>query len=294
MKPPIFICGTPRSGTTIFFKMMTEHSELSWLSTFADKYPDKIYLNKLFLKCLSVPGFNRKLRESIQPSEAYNFWQTLFPGFRRPCRDLRAFDATPKVKSRIHKALASAASCGQRDRLIIKITGWPRIGFLQEIFPSATFIHVRRDGRAVANSLLGMNFWNGWQGPQNWRMGLLPDELQALWARYNYSFVALAGIEWIILENAFQQAKNTATPDSVMTIQYEDFCKAPLNTLQSVFQFCELDWGAGLHKRLSSYSVRNVNNKWQQDLSAAQQDELNSILAPYLKNFGYNLSLKPG
>src|SRR3712207_7426845 len=44
---------------------------------------------------------------------------------------------------------------------------------LSEIFKDAKFIHLMRDGRAVANSLLHVYFWSGWKGPGNWGWGQL-------------------------------------------------------------------------------------------------------------------------
>jgi omega-hydroxy-beta-dihydromenaquinone-9 sulfotransferase len=45
-----------------------------------------------------------------------------------------------------------------RNRLLLKITGWPRISFLSEIFEEAKLVHTMRDGRAVANSMLNVRF----------------------------------------------------------------------------------------------------------------------------------------
>ena len=76
----------------------------------------------------------------------------------------------------------------KRNRLLIKITGWPRIGYLNEIFSDAKFIHILRDGRAVANSLINVEFWRGWQCPQNWRFGRLTEKQQKEWEDSQYFF----------------------------------------------------------------------------------------------------------
>jgi len=54
----------------------------------------------------------------------------------------------------------------------------PRIGFLQAIFPDAKFIHIVRDGCAVANSRMNAPFWKGWQGLNTWG-GQMPRALSA-------------------------------------------------------------------------------------------------------------------
>jgi hypothetical protein len=71
----------------------------------------------------------------------------------------------------------------------------PRISFLYAIFPDARFVHVLRDGRAVANSRLNASFWKGWHGLNIWG-GQMPEHYRQEWERHRRSFVALAGIEW--------------------------------------------------------------------------------------------------
>src|SRR5213078_3203453 len=94
----------------------------------------------------------------------------------------------------------------RRHRLLVKITGWPRVGYLRAIFPDARFIHLIRDGRAVANSLIHTDFWRGWAGPSKWQWGEMGAEHHEEWERHGRSFVALAGIQWKIMMGAIRQA----------------------------------------------------------------------------------------
>jgi hypothetical protein len=58
----------------------------------------------------------------------------------------------------------------------------------------------------VAYSVFNYRLWWGWKGPENWRWGILPRELSTLWENHQKSFLALAAIQWIILEEAFSKA----------------------------------------------------------------------------------------
>ena len=100
----------------------------------------------------------------MQPGECYRFWDKHTFGFSEPCRDLVRADVSARVKRQV-RGRPGAMLTPTADRLLIKITGWPRIGYLDEIFEDARFIHIKRDGRAVASSLLHVNFWRGWYGP---------------------------------------------------------------------------------------------------------------------------------
>ena len=83
----------------------------------------------------------------------------------------------------------------KRHRLLVKNTGWPRVSSLAETFPDAKFIYMYRDGRAVASSMMKVDFWWDWSGPWSWRRGGLNPALQKDWERLDRSFVALAAIK---------------------------------------------------------------------------------------------------
>ena len=112
----------------------------------------------------------------------------------------------------------------QRDRMLIKLTGWSRIGFLNEVFPDAKFIHIVRDGRAVASSYLHINEWQwrGWYGPASWRYGPLSPEDQAAWEASGRSFIALAGIQWRMHTRAIESARARIDPARFLEVRYED------------------------------------------------------------------------
>jgi omega-hydroxy-beta-dihydromenaquinone-9 sulfotransferase len=178
----------------------------------------------------------------------------------------------------------------ERNRMLVKITGWPRIGFLNEIFEDAKFIHIKRDGRAVASSLLHVGFWRGWYGPQGWRAGLLSPEDQATWESYGRSFTALAGIEWRIQMRAMEAARRALDPKLFFEVKYEAFCEQPLETYRQVLEFAELPWSAQLEKAVKEASIRSTSNRWRDDLTPAQQGILDNLLREDLQRYGYNAS----
>ena len=283
---PIFIVGTGRCGSTLFHRLFAAHQQLMWLSGFTHRYPYKPEWNRWAVTAMGNPLLRRMFGGRIRPGEYYNFWDTHAYGFSETCRDLVRSDVTPLVKKQVRAAIEPMLT-PSRNRLLVKITGWPRMGFLNEIFEDAKFIHIVRDGRAVASSLLHVHFWNGWLGPQSWRAGLLSPEDQAAWESYDRSFAALAGIEWRIQMRAIDAARQTVDPKQFLEIKYEDFCEQPVEHFRRVLEFSELPASKELDAEVKSASIRSTSNRWRKDLTVAQQAILDNLLRDDLLRYGY-------
>jgi Sulfotransferase family len=283
---PIIIVGSGRCGSTVLHRLLAKHPQLMWLSGFCDRFPDRPAWNRIAVTAVNQPLLRPFLGGKIQPGECYVFWEKHAYGFAEPFRDLVRGDLTPRTKTKVLAALEPMLT-PSRARMLIKITGWPRIGFLDEIFEDARFIHIVRDGRAVASSLLHVNFWRGWRGPQGWRAGLLSPEDQLTWESYQRSFVALAGLEWRIQMRAMEAARRTVDPQRFLEIKYETFCTAPLETCRRILEFSELPQTADFERHVAATPLRNMSDRWRKDLTPAQQAVLDDLLRDDLARLGY-------
>ncbi len=283
---PIIIVGTGRCGSTVFHRLLAAHPQMMWMSGLCYRFPDKPVWNRWAVTAMNNPILQRLFGEKIRPGENYRFWDRYAYGFSEPCRDLLRSDVTIRVKKQLTAAFEPMLTPA-RNRLLIKITGWPRIGFLDEVFEDAKFIHIVRDGRAVANSLLHVNFWRGWYGPQGWRAGLLSPEDQATWKRYDHSFVALAGIEWRIQMRAIEAARRALDPGRYFEVKYESFCEQPVETYRQVLQFAEMPDSSEFERHVKAASIRSTSDRWRDDLTASQQSILDDLLDGDLQRYGY-------
>ena len=284
---PIIVVGTGRCGSTLFHRLFSNHEQVMWLSGFAKLDPGRPQWNRWAVSAMDTPLLRRLLGEKIGPYESYTLWDRYAYGFSNPCRDLVRSDVSARVKKQLHQVFGAMLT-RRRNRLLLKITGWPRMGFLNEVFEDARFIHIMRDGRAVASSLMHIDFWRGWYGPQGWRAGLLSPEDQALWESYGRSFTALAGIEWRIQMRAMDGARKQLDPRLFMEVRYEAFCEQPMETFRRVLEFAELPPSPALERAVKTAKIKSTSNRWRDDLAPGQQAILDDILRDDLRRYGYD------
>lgn len=283
---PVIVIGTGRSGTTIFHQILSTHPNLAWMSErTCEKHPTRPKLNAYLMRAIDIPIAGRLFKRNDQ-AECYTFWDHFTPGFSMPFRDLTARDLGAKQQKSLIDAM-SKMTTPQRNRLLVKITGWSRLGFLHALFPDAKFIHVKRDGRAVSSSLLNVPWWLGWRGPENWRWGPLNDRYSSEWNKFDQSFSALAGIQWKILMDAIDKSKLDIPQNQYMEIKYEALCENPQEIFRKVTEFCELEWSSKFEKNIAQYRLVNTNHKWGNDLSMRQRDDLEGVLNHELGKYGY-------
>jgi hypothetical protein len=286
--PPLFIVGAGRSGSTLLMKLLAEHRQVAWLSPISHRWPDRGRLHRAALELAGAPLVGRWVRERFGPREAYGFWESHSPGFRRPHRDLGAADVTLDRRATLRAAIEDSRT---RDRpaLVAKLTGWPRMGFLHEVFPDARFVHLVRDGRAVAASYTRMpvDQWWGWRGPANWRFGPLSDAYQARWDATGQSYLALAGIQWMLVLDAVAAARPAIPGDAFMELRYEDLCADVPGQLRRLLDFAHLPFEPDFERALAGQDVAERNDRWRADFTPAQQQMLTDLLGDSLRAHGY-------
>jgi omega-hydroxy-beta-dihydromenaquinone-9 sulfotransferase len=283
---PLFMVGAGRSGSTLLARLVSKHPHVSYLTREMARTPHRPHRNRRLLRVVDTPILGSLLRRRCEIAEAYPFWERLARGFSSPMRDLRADDVTPFVRRTLHAAFAEAV-LPSRPRFFAKLTGWSRIGYLNELFPNARFVHLVRDGRDVASSLLRVWFWKGWRGPENWHFGPLPSPDHELWLEYDRSFVVLAGLGWKLLVNSVEEARPALPADRFLQSRYEDFLAAPEPELRRITEFAGLDWDDRLHRAMQKDAVRDQAGRHRKDLSERQAENLTRILEPELQVYGY-------
>lgn len=291
MQAYVFVVGTGRCGSSLIHEVLAGHPDIGFVSNLDDLLPWphlKGRWNSMLFRHLS-PDFSRKGRVRFAPSEGYRLLEReVSPILARPARDLLAEDATPRLAERFRRSFEMRARVQGRPVFLHKFTGWPRTGFVQAVFPGARFVHVLRDGRAVANSLVQMQWWQGFRGPEHWDWGPLSDDDRATWEAGGRSFAVLAGLEWKLLMNAFEAAKAGIAPDRWLDVRYEDFLSEPREQAARILRFMQLEWTDAFERRFTRYGfIDSRTDAFRKELATADLEALERLLGANLERLGY-------
>jgi hypothetical protein len=286
-----FIVGTGRCGSTLVQELLANHEDVGFVSNLDDNLAPlnlKGRFNGL-LYGLTKGSWTRKGAARFAPSEAFRLIsREVSPVYENSYRDLVAGDVSPWIRRKFVSFFESRWKAQGRTNFVHKYTGWPRIGFFAEIFPESRFIHIIRDGRAVANSWLQTDWWGGYRGPNHWQWGQLPVELQDEWTSAEQSFAALAGIGWRLLMESFDRCAAIMPAGKYYEVRYEDILAQPERSLRSIAEMIDLPWSGRLSRAVSRHQFETSReHAFKRDLTPVQVAQIERATAPLLRRHGY-------
>jgi hypothetical protein len=249
LERPIFMIGCPRSGTSVAVQLMGRHPEVANFSEAGEVWDPQHYADP----------------------EADHYWT--------------AADVTPREAARIHDRFEFARRLRGGGRLLNKHPrNSVRIEYLRTVFPDAVFIHVIRDGRAVAHSILDMIEreperktvpMGAFCKPPNWRDLLRDDPVEQ------------AALQWREIVT-YILGQREALDGTCHQFRYEDLCQDARGVMGRAFRFAGLRADEGVLSCLPEYlTVQNF--KWRQAFSPAQIETLARVQGTLLRQLGYDV-----
>jgi hypothetical protein len=279
MKPPVFIVGCPRSGTSYLYHLLLSAGGFAEFRTQMNVFD---VLEPIYGDFSIVKNKTRMIDEWLR-SKAFNL------------SGLQAEEIRAKV-------LSECQSGSDFLRIVMEEVAWkqgvdrwidstptnvPHLLRIKKDFPDARIIHIIRDGRDVALSLDK----RGWSRPLPW------DRDRGLMA---------AGLYWEWIVRKGRKLGSTLRPD-YLEVRYEDLVEQPAATLERLAVFLAHDLNYERIQRVSIGSVKAPLTSFPEELKGGQftpvgrwkhRDKFfanqlvlfESLVGDYLRSLGYALS----
>jgi Sulfotransferase family len=261
---PVFVFGASHSGTTILYRILANHPDLTWFS-------------QLSLGNGEIPGrrtrpgagiLDVKLRRVPHP------WQKEESRLRRLVVPLPSDEATiweylledeGTDAQRVRSCLASFSERHGGRRILAKWPGFYRfLDRLHAACPDALYVHIVRDGRPLAFSIR-----------EKFERRRL-DHHEALLA---------AAHHWV---EVVERARATRGID-LHEIRYEDFCEDVHGVIRNILSRGRLDPESFPFRRCPPTLSAASNRRWIDEASPDELGQVSEIQRDRLIAYGYSV-----
>ncbi len=268
-RPPIFILGVPRSGTTLLRMMMDSHPEIMcgpeahWITNQEVGWAPSLRSLTLFLtenKWGAVKGF-KGVDEGLIYQLMADFINEIMSTSAWSHGKIQWAEKTPR-----------------------NIIAAP---FLHRLFPQAKFLHIYRDGRDVALSTVG-----------KWKTITIEDKE----VKNSYKNALR---RWVVWNQRFwDDAKKINL--NYLSVRYEDLATSPKEEMARILDFVEVEWsdkvlspheaehdvitmkGEGMKTFYNRKSIDTASlYRWKKDLNWFQKRDTKSVAEETLLKLGY-------
>lgn len=278
---PIFIVGAPRSGTTLLQFRLRNHPRIS-LPTGESHFIIPLYVHQSTFNNLDTPEGIKKVLRLIQ-TKSKEFVETDLHGIKFDIDALanvlhkNKCDTIPKIISWLFEKNAEGEGKARwGDKTPYYLMHLPK---LLEWWPDAQIIHIIRDGRDVALSLL---------------------ERKHDFFVYNFY---IAAREWCKYIEVGRHIGQKLAKDQYLEIKYETLISSPEETMKIVCKFLDEEYTEDLfnvtrvdnpgktplvHEKIKS----DNSEKWRKTMSPRQIRVFEGVAKDLLLEAGYPLSTK--
>jgi LPS sulfotransferase NodH len=271
-RAPVFVVGSPRSGTTLLYHMLLSagrfaiyRAETHVFNVLAPRFGDA---RTAADRAAMTDAFIRSDMFRVSGLEQAAFRADIERSCRNPGDFLRLF-MEAICRTQVMDRWAETTPVHVLHVREIKAT-----------IPEALFIHVVRDGRDVAVSMMKQ----GWVRPFPWHREAPERAAGAFWA-------------WVV--EAGERASRGYERD-FLRVRYEDLTAAPQPTLDRIAAFVDqplvheeiLRAGVGSVSRPNTSfpgQTSSFHGRWKAELTESRARALEAMLAPVLARQGYDV-----
>lgn len=235
--PPIFIIGPPRSGSTLFYQVLTDYYDVGYLSNIhcrfwgAPSWLERILHPLKWRKQSDFSSSHGRTKGLTAPSECGAYWYRFF---RRSPQYVPLNEADPKKMKRLRRALCHLIRSFQRPVIFKNLYCGLRLQPIYEAVPEALFLIIKRDHIENALSLLNArnliyNRFDIW-----WSME--PPTIDALKKLEPHQQV-VEQVKQIL--SLIESDRQEIGRDRFLEIEYDDFCNDVHGNISRITHFFE-------------------------------------------------------
>ena len=270
---PIFIVGSPRSGTTLLRFMLSSHPNI-YIPEETGFIP---YLRKP--EQLSAPLSQVEVEQLLQRISQLNYlWRDIVLDIRAFYQNLAEPTLTNILDALFRQMIAEhqASRWGDKTPLYVR-----HIPLIAQIFPEAQFIHVIRDGRDA--TLSAQKKWG----------------LSKFWYMDNYYLLR----NWVANVSAGLRDGKKFSEDQYLEVHYEQLVREPQRMLREICELLKETYDPAMleHSQLAqqvgpgpdghtevmqSISTASVE-RWRTEMTLFEQKMAHQIAGSLLNELGY-------
>lgn len=292
---PVFVVGNPRSGTTLFRLILTAHSRVGIA-------PETAFIVRLYPKYGHVKRFDDQTLQRLEADlnspaiDLEGHWKVTTSELFAP-RDEFLGRSYPEVCAQLYRRFHLARGLGTVEIWGDKNNAYGNyLDVLNHLFPTARFIHVVRDGRAVLNSYKKLQKDDGHKYAP-----VLPRAAHSV------------ALRWVDMVDRIDRHMTRKLKNRQLTVRYEDVLHDFEPTMGKVCQFLgiayedvmrefdqvnrkfeleprEYGWKENTFKPLD----RDKTESWRTELDPREIEIFEREAAGTLTRFGYRLDGGPG
>jgi sulfotransferase family protein len=268
---PVFVVGSPRSGTTLVFDVLSRSSHLASLDR-----------------------------------ESHLLWDMFhdLPDSGWASHALGPDDVTDPERRVLYWAIRHLA--GGRRYLDKAPRNSLRVPYLEALFPGAMYVHVKRDGRAAVSSLLtgwrdGAGMFPGIRMPiplsvrgyedRTWKFIVPPGWRELV---RGHSLAEVCAFQWVAANEALLAARDSVGEDRWVEVAYEDFVRDPreetgrlMKALDVPVEDVVLEAAAALDRHVVKSVTPPEPGKWRRE-NPSDVEEVLPLIAPTMVRLGYD------
>jgi hypothetical protein len=298
IKPPVYILGHWRSGTTLLHNLLCSYKNTAYPTTYQTVFPNNLFfLRGLMKRIMQLHLPEHRLVDRVRmhvdyPQEedfalgneagfSFYYWFYYPRDYQRISDEYLSLSHVGSLKaeryrSRYTRFIKRCMLNVRGDQYIAKNPpNMARIPFLQGLFPESRFIYIERNPYEVLHSTF--NFFKGF---------LTTLQLQDMDDETLWEFIFAT---YLHLYNTYQEDKQLISPSRLFELKYEELVADPAQLLAELEQGIVSDLEPDEEKLKALLDVHSKHRINTYEFESSYIDRVNAQLGPLIQKQGYPL-----